>query len=193
MNSPLRTQPSYWLSSFADQVMGDVASIAGTGSIDRSKYPYYYMDCVTYDTQVPPVIPAMRWKPGDAHFERVKETGGPAPNAVTGTIGSWMMTFHVKIYGNSAFEAYNELNAYLMPALERQFSLPPIGHHELHWSECAAENNCKNTIEFSFVAPIAVPTQPYTRASIHSASYAVTNVTGSTYASSGSFRKRTIT
>ena len=187
MFSPLKQTPWSRLEGFSDEIMRDVATVAAgilngnTGTIDRSQCPYYFFGTVEFE-QVPPALPAMRWKAGDAHFERIREMGSPAPNPVTGSIGSWMTDFHVRVYGNNPAEAYNELNTYLMPALERQFSLPPLFGQQYKWEPMAAENNGHGTIAFQFTAPIKVDAQPYQFATINviSASIILANEQGVT-------------
>ena len=192
--APFRISPYAKLSGFAGQVMDAVGELAGSESIDRSTYPYYVFDCVAYDTGIPPQLPCMWWKPGTAHFDRsYREVGRPAPNFVSGTIGSWMTPFHVKVCGNTPEEAYNELNLYLMPALEQQFPLPPIREHVLEWAPEDAEHNGKSTILLTFVVPISVDQAPPGQATVLSASYNLTDVPGSTFMSTGSFRRRVIT
>jgi len=192
--APFRISPYSRLSGFGQQVMDDVAQQAGTESIDRSTYPYYVFDCTAYDTGIPPSLPCMWWKPGTAHFDRsYREVGSPAPNPVSGTIGSWMTPFHIKVMGNTPAEAYDELNLYLMPALEHQFPIPPIRDHVMEWAPEDAEHNGKSTILLTFVVPIKVDEPPPGLVTVTSASYHLTDIPGSTFASTGSFRRRVIT
>jgi hypothetical protein len=159
---------------YADYVMGIVQTIAGStpNGTARNAAPYYVFGLLYEQNQTPLTpLPAVQWRQSDGHFDYTREMGGG--DGMTGSLGSFVMDYEVKIYGTNRAMVFNEFLYMLQAILTTQQPNPPIGDIRSTWITSKAEHNQKEVMQVTFTAPVLIPLPIDAIASINYASSSI--------------------
>lgn len=157
-NGPFSPTPWGILNAFLSGVIGDVADVAATyDTVNRSDPRYFIFDDVFFDAIPTTPGPCIRARVVSQDFTRTRQVGGFAES---GSIGSWLTTFEMKVYGDTGEQAYNEVD-FIQTALENVPSNPPVRDHRKRLiAPGLLEHNKKRGWLYTFVVPLTIPTVP---------------------------------